>query len=101
MKELVSDLELIFLILFSVDMIIGSYLTVFRPIKDYFFNWLTNYIDGKLVEVNLEKKADFSFFTSKAITNFTERFYTFFPFVHKPLLWIVLYLACRNLKGYL
>jgi hypothetical protein len=101
MKEFIFDLEVLFLALLIVDLFIGFYLTIFRNIKDSFFDWLSNLIDKKIIDLELDKKADFSFFKNRAITNFTERFYTFFPFVHKPLLWIILYLACKNLKGYL
>jgi len=101
MIELISSLETLCFILLAIDLFFGFYLTLFKPIKDYFLIFLTKYIDKKLQEAKLDKKADFSFFMNRGFTNFTERVYTFFPFIHKPLIWAVLYLVLLNAKNYL
>lgn len=100
MKELIVNLETLCLVLLTIDLFFGFYLTLFKPIKDYFLQFLTKYIDGKLEEAKLDKKADFSFFMNRGFTNFTERVYNFFPFLHKPLIWVVLYLVLSHVKSY-
>lgn len=100
MKELFEDLEVLCLVLLSIDLFFGFYLTFFKPIKDYFLQSLSIYLDRKLDEAKLDKKSDFSMFMNRGFTNFTERVYNFFPFIHKPLIWIFVYLVLYHTKNF-
>lgn len=100
MLNLLNNLEMVFLIFLATDLGFSFYNVVFKPVKDHLVNQLELYLNFKLAEMGQEKEADLKFLRSGAIFRLTERVYTIFPWLHYTLLWLFLYLAVLNLKGF-